>query len=100
MKNRNLVNDKFLSKIVSKSNFGKPLNENRNEVVNNNSVKTTDLAQKVDFLSEQIVELKNIIEQIVSSSTIINENEGDGELVHMILKGHHFKGNMSVVKKK
>jgi hypothetical protein len=43
--------------------------------------------------------IREELDEILQESTLITEGKGDE--VHLILKGHHFKGNMKpVVKKK
>jgi hypothetical protein len=105
---KKLVSDDMLSRLTQKINGNNILNENSEGQEYIESEEIFILEQ----LYEEIQKLKSLIRtqnrslksaireelsELLEGSTLITEGKGDE--VHLILKGHHFKGNMKPVVK-
>lgn len=106
--NRQLVSDDMLSRLTQKISSDM-LSENveEQEHIDGEDIYIIEqLYEEIQKLKGMIRNLsrnlKNVvreeIEDMFEGKTLITE--GSGDEVHLILKGHHFKGNMKPVAKK
>lgn len=82
--------DNYLKNLSQNVKFNNEMNE---EVT---YTKKRSLEDKVDELNEKIEALYELIEGLTGKVVM---TEGSGDVVDLVIGGHHFRGKMQMVKK-